>query len=289
MSGAHAATARALPPAADAFDRIAGQFDARFGEWRSVAAQRVAVRRNLLRAFSRGASVLEIGGGTGEDAAFLADHGRRVLLTDASSRMVQIAGSKIAGRAGPSRAQVCPAEEMEALAAARAAAGEPPFDGAFSNFAALNCVADLRPVARGLARMLRAGAPALLVLFGALPPGEVVTELARRNPRGAFRRLSRGEVAARLGGRAFTVRYHRRGEVRELFAPWFRLERRRGIGVFVPPSAAEPWISRHPRLLGALEALDRVAERPLAALGDHVLYHLVRTDAPAPAAPAEAA
>ena len=28
--------------------------------------------------------------------------------------------------------------------------------------------------------------------------------------------------------------------------------------------------------------MDRVAEAPLALLGDHVLYHLVRTDAPAP-------
>jgi SAM-dependent methyltransferase len=279
-----ARAARVLPPAADAFDQVAGKFDERFGEWRSVAAQRVAVRRNLLAAFPPGAHVLELGGGTGEDAAFLADHGRRVLLTDASPRMVAVAGPKIAGRAASAAAQLCPAEEMEALAAQRAAAGAPLFDGAFSNFAALNCVPDLRPVARGLARMLRAEAPAMLVLFGALPPGEVVTELARRNPGAAFRRLARGEVPARLGGRHFTVRYHRRAEVARAFAPWFTLRRTRGIGVFVPPSAAEPWISRFPRLVRALQAMDRAAEGPLAALGDHVLYHLVRTDAPAPGA-----
>ena len=50
------------------------------------------------------------------------------------------------------------------------------------------------------------------------------------------------------------------------------------IGLFVPPSAAEPWISRHPRLLGLLEALDRGLSRPLAMLGDHVLYRFVRTE-----------
>jgi hypothetical protein len=161
-----------------------------------------------------------------------------------------------------------------------------PFDGAFSNFAALNCVADLRPVARGLARLLRGDAPALLVLFGPLPPGEMVVEAVRGRPRAAFRRLARGDVDARLGGCAFTVRYHRPADVRRAFAPWFRLERMRGIGVFVPPSAAEPWISRFPRLVRALEAIDRVVEAPLARLGDHVLYHLVRTDAPAPSAEA---
>ncbi|HWK90092.1 MAG TPA: hypothetical protein VNP72_08845, partial [Longimicrobium sp.] len=194
--------------------------------------------------------------------------------------MVAIAGPKLAGRAAPSTAEVRPAEEMEALAAGREAAGAAPFDGAFSNFAALNCVTDLHPVARGLARLLRPGAPALLVLFGPFPPGEMVVELIRRNPRAAVRRLARGDVAARLGGRHFTVRYHRPREVARAFAPWFRLRRTRGIGVFVPPSAAEPWISRFPRFVDALEALDRVVQRPLALLGDHVLYQFERTDAP---------
>lgn len=275
-----------LSPAAAAFDRVAPAFDERFGPWLSVAAQRSAVRRRLLRAFPQGARVLELGGGTGEDAAFLADHGRSVLLTDASPAMVDVAGRKLAGRAADARAEVCPAEEMEALAARRQAAGEPPFDGAFSNFAALNCVTDLRPVARGLARMLRPGASAMLVLFGPFPPGEVVTELFRRRPTWGFRRLQKGDVYARLGGREFTVRYHRPREVARAFAPWFRPRRTRGIGVFVPPSAAEPWISGHPRFLSVLEALDRAVEAPLALLGDHVLYELVRGDAPAP--PAEA-
>jgi hypothetical protein len=111
-----------------------------------------------------------------------------------------------------------------------------------------------------------------------------VVETVRGRPRAALRRLARGDVPARLGGREFTVRYHRPAEVRAAFAPWFRLRRMRGIGVFVPPSAAEPWISRFPRLLRALEAMDRIAEAPLALLGDHLLYHLVRTDAPAPSA-----
>jgi hypothetical protein len=131
---------------------------------------------------------------------------------------------------------------------------------------------------------LKPGAPALLVLFGPLPPGEIVVETLRGRPRSALRRLARGDVDARLGGRAFTVRYHRPSDVRRSFAPWFRLERMRGIGVFVPPSAAEPAISRVPRLVRALEAMDRAVEAPLALLGDHVLYHLVRTDAPSPEA-----
>jgi hypothetical protein len=37
------------------------------------------------------------------------------------------------------------------------------------------------------------------------------------------------------------------------FTLWFVLEKRLGIGVTVPPSAAEPWISQQPHLLGAME------------------------------------
>jgi hypothetical protein len=50
-----------------------------------------------------------------------------------------------------------------------------------------------------------------------------------------------------------------------------------GIDVFVPPSAAEPWISEHPVLVRALETMDRVARGPLAPFGDHVLYWFERT------------
>jgi SAM-dependent methyltransferase len=270
-----------LSGAVQAFDSVAESFDARFGEWRSVAAQRDAVRTELLRAFPRGARILEIGGGTGEDAVWLARRGRIVLLTDASPSMVRVARDKLRAHAAPPPLALA-AEELTTLADERDAAGFTPFDGAFSNFAALNCVSDLVPVARGLARLLRPGARALLVLFGTASPGELAVQLARGDTAAAFRRLSRGEVSARLGGHAFVVRYHRSRDLRRAMSPWFRLVTRRGIGVFVPPSAAEPWISRHPRLLSAMATADRAASRPLALLGDHILFELERTAVPAP-------
>jgi SAM-dependent methyltransferase len=277
MREAVAESGGALSPAAQAFDAAAASFDRRFGEWRSVAAQRRAVRSALAAAFPEGAAVLEIGGGTGEDARWLIDANRRVFLTDASIAMVETARHKLQGRAAAQTAVVA-AEDLDTWARTREAAGEPPFDGAFSNFAALNCVTDVRPVARGLARLVRPGGAAFLVVFGTCSPGEVIVECVRGNPRAALRRRSRGNVSARLGGRAFDVRYHRGRELAAIMAPMFELTARRGIGVFVPPSAAEPWISRHPALLGACESLDRLISRPLAIFGDHVLYHFARTD-----------
>lgn len=257
-------------PAALAFDAVATAFESRFGAWQSVAAQRRAVRAALAAALPPGARVLEIGGGIGEDAAWLARRGFRVTLTDPAPRMVAQAHARLAPLGGD--ALLLAAEEIETFAGAHEAA----FDAVFSNFAPLNCVEDLVPVARGLAQLVRPGGAALLIVFGTFCPGEMLVEILRRRPGNALRRRKRGAVAARLGGCDFTVTYHRRADIVTAMAPHFRLIQRRGIGIFVPPSAAEPWISRHPLLLGALEAMDHLAARPLVALGDHVLYRFER-------------
>jgi SAM-dependent methyltransferase len=263
-----------LRPAALAFDATAPAFDLRFGAWLSVAAQRRAVRAALLKRFPPGGRLLEIGGGTGEDAAFMAQRGFSLLLTDPSPTMVKLATKKLSPLGAS--AEITGGEEMEGFAERYLSAGRPLFDGVFSNFAPLNCVIDLEPLARGLARLLRPDAAAMLVLFGTCCPSEMVVETLRGRPRQAFRRCKRGLVLARLAKREFQVIYHRRSEVERALLPWFVLERRIGIGVAVPPSAAEPWISTHPRLLATMERLDRVIASPLALLGDHVLYQFRR-------------
>lgn len=263
--------AREMSAAATAFGAIAGDFDARFGAWRSVAAQRRAIRTALLTAFPEGSRLIEIGGGTGEDALWLARHGRRVLMTDPSPEMVRVAGAKFEGTLA--NAALASAERLPS-------ADGREFDGAYSIFAALNCVADLPQFGRELAGLLPHGSQALLVTFGTFCPGEWLVEAVRGRPRNMLRRFQRKPVMATLGGQRFAVHYHRRADLEGALSPWFELEARQGIGVFVPPSAAEPWISGHPRLLRALETLDRRLSRPLAPLGDHILYRFRRTDRP---------
>ncbi len=264
-------SASALAPAVQAFDNVAERFDTRFGEWLSVAAQRDAVRSELLRAFPPGSRILELGGGTGVDAEYLTLHGRTVQLTDPSPAMVRIAAHRLAPTGAPTPC-VSTAEDIGSLAQRLGT-----FDGAFSNFAGLNCVRELQPVAQGLAQLVRPGGRAMLVIFGTVSLGEWIVELVRRRPRNAFRRFSTTDVPARLGGCDFTVRYHRKHDVVRAFAPWFTLAGTKGIGIAVPPSAAEPWISTYPRLVRGLARCDRLIAGPLAFLGDHVMYDLLRT------------
>lgn len=274
-----AVSAPRLPPAVLAFDALAARFDERFSSWKSVSAQRRAVRRRLLRAFPEGSRLLELGGGTGEDALFLAERGRHVFLTDGSPEMAARASAKAQAAGLEDRVTVrrLAIEELDLLVEEREKEGAAPFEGCYSNFAALNCVADLASVARAMARLLSPSARALLVLFGPFCPGEMLVLSARGEWRSVFRRMGGGPAPARVAGHEFEVFYPSPGRIARAFAPGFVKRSVRGVGIFVPPSSAEPLISSWPRVLACLEALDRVFERPLARLGDHVLLEFART------------
>ena len=267
--------------AVDAFDAVAERFDGRFGHLLSVAAQRRAVRRELLRCFPAGSRLLELGGGTGDDAVFLAQRGRRVVMTDGSERMVRVATDRVRASGCEQMVESFPVliEEIGRLVDLKPS--DIPFDGVFSNFAALNCVEHLAPVGRALAGLVRPGGLALLVVFGPFPIGEVMVQLGRGRVSRAFRRFrGRGSADAQLNGRHFRVWYPGPREVARAFEPFFRLRGKRGIGVLVPPSDAEPDISAFPRVVRFMEATDRVIGRPMAILGDHVLLTFERTQVP---------
>ncbi|MQA90438.1 MAG: methyltransferase [Gemmatimonas sp.] len=268
-----------LPPAVRAFDLTADRFDQRFGGWLSVAAQRRAVQRYLLDTFAPGDRLLELGAGTAEDALFMLERGYHVTVTDGSPQMVVNAAEKIKRAGYTARAPVAQLvlEELDEFAERAREQGISPHDGAYSNFAAFNCVPDLSTVAAPLAKLLRPGAACILVIFGPCSIGEVVVQLIHRDWKAAVRRFRGSGAPARLGGEHFHVWYPSPRQVARSLSPWFELRRVRGIGVLVPPSAAEPWISRFPRTVGALEAADRVLTGPAALLADHVLLHLERT------------
>src|SRR5438874_3024920 len=134
-----------MMPAA-VFDALAPEYDARFTESALGRILRRAVWRWLDRAFAPGARVLELNCGTGEDARHLGGRGVRVLATDASAAMLDLARAKIdgAGLAGSIEVRHVDIERLDALIAESPG----PPGGAFSALGGLNCVAGLRPVGR---------------------------------------------------------------------------------------------------------------------------------------------
>ena len=177
------------------------------------------------------------------DACFLADHGVRVVACDSSSQMIKVATRRVAEgeKASLVETRVMAAEDIADLRGGEA------FDGAFSNFGALNCVEDLPQLARNLAALLKPGATALLCWMGSCCLWEIIWYLGRGDPRKAFRRFRRGGVTARLAqGTSIRVHYPSVRSLARTFAPEFRLKVHQGHWCRGAPSYLEPWASGLP-------------------------------------------
>lgn len=249
--------------AAAAFDAEAAVYDERFGRNAVGRVFRGVFQARLAALFAPGTRVLEIGCGTGEDALFLAARGMRVHATDVAAGMLARARAKAEAR-GWGAAQVSfemrAAEHLEGLDGA-------PFDGAYSDFGALNCV-DLAACGRGLRAVLRPGAPVLFSVMGAHPlPAWLVHALRGRG-------RPRGGRTPRVGGLDVPTHYPSARRFQRALGPGFVWSRVSALGVLVPDPHFAPWLERRPRLLALLGAMeDRVRAWPLLrALGDHLLH-----------------
>jgi SAM-dependent methyltransferase len=234
---------------------------------------RQAVWRRLDRHVCPGDRVLELNCGTGEDAIHLAALGASVLATDVSPGMVDVARAKVLERGLAAQVSV---RQLAIEDIAPDLGNEAPFDGVLSNFGGLNCVADLRAVARGLAQVVPPGGWVLLCVMGPLVPWEWAWYLGHGQVHKALRRLRPGGVT----WRGLTIRYPSIRTLRRAMAADFRLQRVNAIGAFVPPSYAEAWAGRHPIWLERLDRWERRVEAlpPLPWLADHYLAEFERRD-----------
>lgn len=269
-------TAIAQPQAILAFDQLAEGYDDLFTKSLIGRAQRDAVWSALVQIFQRGDRILELNCGTGEDAFFLSRNGISVVCCDASERMIQIANQRHRMEAPNASVMfsVLPTERLREMRSTAA------FDGAFSNFSGLNCVANLRQTAEDLAELLPSEAPLLICLSTRFCISEVVWFLLHGEFRKAFRRCS-GHTTAKVGEYTVDVHYPTVRQLRELFSPSFALQSVKGIGIAVPPSYVESLIRRFPKLLNLLRSIDTlIASWPgFRVVGDHVLLHFERVRA----------
>jgi SAM-dependent methyltransferase len=254
-------TLRTMPAA---FDQMAERYDADFTASALGRVLRARAWERFDSAFAGRASLLELGCGTGEDAIHLARLGARVLATDASPEMIHVARHK-AERAGVADRIRFLATPMESLAEVL---GEEIFDGAYSNFGAVNCVADLTALARLLAHRLAPGSPLVFVAMGRFVPWEWGWYLAHGDPARAFRRLKSGGVE----WRGMTIRYPTPRALRRAMAPHFDARRSSALGFVLPPSYAGAWLDRAPRALRLLSGLDRLTRRFTAVFADHFIF-----------------
>lgn len=255
-----------------AFDELAPDYDTSFTATALGTELRAMVWQRLDAAVAGCRRVLEIGCGTGDDAIHLARRGLDVVATDASAAMLRVAAEK-AEAAGCARKIQFRRVPMERLGTELRCE---TFDAGFSNFGAVNCARRLDDVVVDVAGLLVPGAPLVWVVLGRHVPWEWAWFLARGDMAKAFRRHRSGGAA----WRGLNISYPTPAELERALNPYFATERRRALGVVLPPTYASRWLERSPRALAALVGLERTLQRwqPLAALADHYILEARRRE-----------
>ncbi len=188
------------------FEQIAPEYAVLWSDTKRGRAQRQRVWRELDRLYRPGDQILDLGCGTGEDALYLASRGVNVLGVDSAAGMIKIARER-----GVEAWQIA----IEELSWLRREFGG-AFDGALSNFGALNCVEDLSCVCAGLAPLVRPGGTLALC---------VMSRFCWSDPRHLIDRWL-GHAA----WRGIDVYYRSARSVARAFAPHFEWQRRVSIG-----------------------------------------------------------
>lgn len=252
----------------NAFDRLAETYDQVWSESPAGWHQRNAVWDTFARLFTPGERILDVGCGTGADAVFLEAAGIRVEGVDASAEMVRAATAK-----GVHARHLAVERLAELSHPERADTGRSQiYDGAISNFGALNCVPDLKAAASSLSQLIRPGGYLAICVMGAFCLWESVYFLAHREWARSVRRCRPGLLPTSLG---VAVHYPTVKQIAHAFHPCFSLANWKGIGVAVPPSYVSGLSGKQMSAFAAIDA--RVASWPLLrALSDHRLLVFVR-------------
>jgi len=239
--------------AVKAFDALAPRYDELWTHSAIGRLQRAVVWRRLDPLFRPGQSILDLGCGTGEDALHFMRRGIRVRAIDASLEMARIARSR---GVNATRLSI---ERVDRLKGS--------YDGAISDFGALNCVHHLDALRRPLARLIRTGGCLAICVMGRCCLWETAWYLIQAQPRKAFRRWSSRGAVSSFGLRVY---YPSINQLSRAFEPEFSLARWCGTGVTIPPSYVTGVSDRLLRWLAGFE--ERVADwPPWRALADHRL------------------
>jgi ubiquinone/menaquinone biosynthesis C-methylase UbiE len=258
--------------AASAFTKQAPLFDDLYNSNSIIRYKRRRVREHVDRLLSPGSSILELNAGTGEDAVYFATQGHRVHATDIAPGMRDVFLQKIKENNQQEKVsfELCSFTQLENLEQ------KGPYDLVFSNFAGLNCTAELKKTLDALPALLKPGGYATLVILPRFCLWEFLL-LFRGRFRTAFRRFSGSKgTTARVEGEYFRCWYYNPSFIRRHTKDDFNVVTTEGLCTLVPPSYIEQFAEQHPGLFRFLKRREDAWKNswPWRSVGDYYIITL---------------
>lgn len=255
-----------------AFDSVAADYDGPRGNNELIQRMRLTLWDTVGNTFSAGSRLLDLGCGTGIDAAEFARRGYNVVATDWSPQMVERTRARANehGLTARMKAMHVGVHQLDRL--------DDTFDGIYSNFGPLNCAPDLGAVATECARLLRPGGTLVFSVIGRLCPWEFGYYTLKGRFKRAVVRAARGATAVGMNRHTIWTYYYFPREFYRAFASHFSLESYRALSLFMPPPYLVDTYRRHRvgcERMGRLD--DRLGALPiLRDMGDHFLIVMRR-------------
>lgn len=256
--------------ASTAFDAQADRYD-QVAESALGRALRARVHELLAGHIAPGDTVVDLGCGSGIDAAWLAPQVGSVQAFDASAEMVALTRRRCASYANVT------VEQRDVASVTL----DEPVDFALANFGVVNCVGNLETFGTRLHGMIKPGGQAIIVTMAKWCPLELAIGVATANKQLATRRRQPGAAVlsgSETGYSGLEIRYASGRDLARAFGSRFELAHAESLGTALPPFEQRHWVENRPRLLASLVKLDRrfssVAAR--IGVGDHHLAVLRR-------------
>jgi len=253
------------------FDSAAHEYDRIFtdpvpGRW-----FRDTVWGQVQTFFSPNHDVLDLGCGTGEDAVWMAGQDLHVTALDLSSEMLETAKQK-AERTGLSKKILFQKGDLASLAL------DGVYDGALSNFGAVNCVFDLKTLAERLAPAIRRGGYVIFVVMGPYCPWEIIWYLLHGRVSQAFRRFRSSTEARVSENETIRIWYPSPRRFQKDFAPHFKKVKSVAVGTLVPPPYLDGLVKKGKPFFHTLWKVEQRLGTvfPFTWLNDHFLMVLKR-------------
>jgi ubiquinone/menaquinone biosynthesis C-methylase UbiE len=255
-----------------AFNKQSEIFDEIYSSNLIIQYKRQRVRDHVCQWLKPDSNILELNAGTGEDAIWFAQHDHIVHATDISKGMQEKLIEKVEKNKLGSQIthELCSFTELQNLH------NKGPYDLIFSNFAGLNCTAELDKVLQSFSPLLKPGGMVTLVILPEFCLWESLLFL-RGDFKTAFRRFfsSKG-INANIDGENFTCWYYNPSYIIKHMKDSYDVLSVEGLCTLVPPSYLENFPNKRPSLFNWLKEKESKWKNkwPWKSIGDYYIISL---------------